>query len=83
MLRDVISHAATSPLSQRAVLPLTSDWQMAGAAMSTASSGFSFYTRIFSLFEEANPLDMQMGMGGTWLTPTNISWDNLPHRSAR
>ena len=51
---------------------------MAGAATSTASAGFSFYTRIFSLFEEANPLDMQMGMGGTWLTPTNITWKGLP-----
>jgi hypothetical protein len=60
------------------VHPASFYWQMAGAATSTATSGFSFYTRIFSLFDEANPLDMQMGMGGTWLTPTNISWSGLP-----
>ena len=47
---------------------------MAGAGTSESTAGFSFYTRIFSLFDEPNPLAMQMGMGGTWLTPTNISW---------
>ena len=60
------------------VHPASFYWQMAGAATSSAPAGFSFYTRIFSLFDEANPLDMQMGMGGTWLTPTNISWTGLP-----
>ena len=56
-------------------------WQMAGAKTSTSTAGFSFYTRIFSLFDESLgglPANMQMGMGGTWLTPTNISWAKLP-----
>ena len=56
-------------------------WQMAGASTSTSEAGFSFYTRIFSLFDPSLgglPDGMQMGMGGTWLTPTNISWANLP-----
>lgn len=72
------SIAAETDESPSIVHPASFYWQMAGAATSTASSGFSFYTRIFSLFDEANPLDMQMGMGGTWLTPTNISWSGLP-----
>eukprot|EP01047_Picozoa_sp_COSAG01_P012343 COSAG01_NODE_554_length_15534_cov_101.167541_4_plen_567_part_00 len=57
------------------VHPASNYWQMAGAGRSEATAGFSFFTRIFSLFEEGIALDnMQMGMGGTWLTPTNISW---------
>lgn len=30
--------------------------------------GFSWYTRIFALFEEGHPLNMQMGMAGTWFS---------------
>lgn len=76
----LLAHVAVAEIveSPSVVHPASFYWQMAGAATSTASSGFSFYTRIFSLFDEANPLDMQMGMGGTWLTPTNISWAGLP-----
>ena len=61
------------------VHPSSFYWQMPGISTSTASAGFSFYTRIFSLFEEdiGLPDQMQMGMGGTWLTPTNISWSTL------
>ena len=56
-------------------------WHMAGASTSTAEAGFSFFTRIFSLFDPkvgGVPAGMQMGLGGTWLTPTNISWAALP-----
>lgn len=49
-------------------------WGMKTDGRNEAVAGFSFYTRIFSLFEEGIALDMQMGMGGTWLTPTNITW---------
>eukprot|EP01052_Picozoa_sp_SAG31_P060462 SAG31_NODE_19635_length_596_cov_0.726358_1_plen_84_part_10 len=41
-------------------------WGMKTSGPSEAVAGFSFYTRIFSLFDEGIPLDMQMGMGGTW-----------------
>ena len=64
---------ATPPVSR--VDPHSFYWQMAGSKTSTSNSGFSFYTHIFSLFDESLgglPDDMQMGLGGTWLTPTNV-----------
>ena len=62
------------------VHPSSFYWNMDGARTSSAGAGFSFYSHIFSLFSESVgglPDQMQMGLGGTWLTPTNISWSTL------
>ena len=47
-----------------------------GMSMSTTQSdaGFSWYTNTFALWQEGHPLWMQMGMGGTWLTPANVNF---------
>ena len=76
-----LSTATTTTTTVDTVHPHSFYWNMAGASTSTAEAGFSFYTRIFSLFSPSVgglPEGMQMGMGGTWLTPTNISWATLP-----
>eukprot|EP01065_Artemidia_motanka_P031351 TRINITY_DN3767_c0_g1_i1.p1 TRINITY_DN3767_c0_g1~~TRINITY_DN3767_c0_g1_i1.p1 ORF type:complete len:769 (+),score=237.69 TRINITY_DN3767_c0_g1_i1:78-2384(+) len=39
---------------------------------------FSWYTRIFKLFQEGHPLNVQMGMGGTWLAAEGLSYDVCP-----
>eukprot|EP00929_Paragymnodinium_shiwhaense_P107823 TRINITY_DN74182_c0_g1_i1.p1 TRINITY_DN74182_c0_g1~~TRINITY_DN74182_c0_g1_i1.p1 ORF type:complete len:848 (-),score=126.26 TRINITY_DN74182_c0_g1_i1:287-2830(-) len=51
-----------------------------GMINSPAQDGraFSWYTRMFSLFKEGHPLDMQMGMGGTWLNAKGIYYDVCP-----
>lgn len=38
-------------------------------------AGFSWYTRVFSLLREEEPMEWQMGTAGTWMTPTNIDFD--------
>ena len=45
-------------------------WQMPGGGMSQSEAGFSWYTRVFSLWQESHPVpaDFQMGMGGTCKT---------------
>eukprot|EP01062_Namystynia_karyoxenos_P041340 TRINITY_DN3012_c0_g1_i1.p1 TRINITY_DN3012_c0_g1~~TRINITY_DN3012_c0_g1_i1.p1 ORF type:complete len:779 (+),score=206.78 TRINITY_DN3012_c0_g1_i1:113-2449(+) len=40
--------------------------------------GFSWYTRIFSLFQEGHPMNVQMGMGGTWLAAEGLQYDRCP-----
>jgi len=50
-------------------------WDM-NAATSESSAGFSWYTNIFELFQEGHALDMQMGMGGTWLNGRGIEFGN-------
>jgi len=51
-------------------------WGMPSTSGTSSTAGFSWYTRIFSLFQEGKPLPMQMGMGGTWLTATNIHFNS-------
>ena len=44
-------------------------WLMPGGGGSQSEAGFSWYTRVFSLWQEGHPVpgDFQMGMGGTWI----------------
>ena len=44
-------------------------WLMPGGSGSQSEAGFSWYTRVFSLWQEGHPVpgDFQMGMGGTWI----------------
>lgn len=53
-------------------------WDMDAGPGMEAGGGFSWYTRIFKLFEEGHALNNQMGMGGTWMAATGIDFDVCP-----
>jgi len=59
------------------VQPNSFFWRM-GINGTSYGKGFSWYTRIFKLFEEGHPLDNQMGMGGTWLAANGVTYDRCP-----
>merc|ERR1719253_1721870 len=53
-------------------------WEMETSGDSVPSRGISWYTRLFSLFEEGYPMGAgtQMGMGGTWLYASGLKYDH-------
>lgn len=59
------------------ITPNSFFWEM-DAGPSMEGRGFSWYTRIFGLFQEGHPLDNQMGMGGTWLKAEGLHYDVCP-----
>lgn len=64
------SHGSADPV-ENTVNPFY--WSMS-AGSTDAAAGFSWYTNIFELFKEGYPLQMQMGLGGTWLTGLDIDF---------
>jgi len=53
-------------------------WDMGGAGGPQVARGFSWYTRMFSLFKETHPLTMQMGLGGNWMAAEGLHYDVCP-----